>query len=243
MTGTPDQLREAYSRAAEHDSPLRWHRFPARWPRNRYEAAAALCVGGGSLLELGFGDGLLLYNLADRYDRLVGVDFVQQRVRAARSELERRGLADRVELVAHAVDDGLPERLEGERFDCIVWADVIEHVVDVVAVFRDIARLAKPGGHLVTVTPNVASLKRRLALVRGRFPFTSGSDEGFEVAEGEMFDGGHVHYFTFRAVERLHREHGFDADVARFGFGRFGRLHSVWPTLMSGGVAVRSRRE
>jgi len=201
-----------------------------------------LCAGGGSLLELGSGDGLLLHNLADRYDRLVGIDFVERRVQAVRSELERHGLADRVELVTHPVDDCLPEKLAGERFDCIVWADVIEHVVDVLAVFRDIARLAKPGGFLVTVTPNVASLKRRLALVRGRFPSTSGSDEGFEVPEGEMFDGGHVHYFTFRAVERLHREHGFDADVTRLGFGRFGRLHNVWSTLLSGGVAVRSRR-
>ena len=243
MKDPVDRLEAAYSRAAEHDSPLRWHRFPARWPRNRYEAAAALCAGGGSLLELGFGDGLLLYNLADRYDRLVGVEFVERRVRAARSELERHGLEDRVELVAHAVDEGLPEKLEGETFDCIVWADVIEHVVDVLAVFRDIVRLAKPGGFLVTVTPNVASLKRRLALARGRFPSTSASSEGFGMPEGEMFDGGHVHYFTFRAIERLHREHGFGADVARLGFGRFGRLHDLRPTLLSGGVAVRSRRE
>ena len=190
------------------------------------------------MLEIGCGRGEVLAALAPHVERVVGTELSQVRAQRVRRDLAH--------LPNWRILTGTSEDLAetaAPPFDCIVWADVIEHVVDVLAVFRDIARLAKPGGFLVTVTPNVASLKRRLALARGRFPSTSGSDEGFGMPEGEMFDGGHVHYFTFRSVERLHREHGFDADVARLGFGRFGRLHDLWPTLLSGGVAARSRRE
>ena len=41
-------------------------------------------------------------------------------------------------------------------FDCIIWAAVIEHIVDVIAAMHILASFSRPGTQPVTVTPNVA---------------------------------------------------------------------------------------
>jgi hypothetical protein len=74
-------------------------------------------------------------------------------------------------------------------------------------------------------------------LLLGVFP-TSKSKEGFELrTNAELHDGGHVHYFTFSMVDHLFARYGF-TKVEKFGLGRFGRLHNLWPQLLSSACMV-----
>jgi SAM-dependent methyltransferase len=52
--------------------------------------------------------------------------------------------------------------LPSEAYDAVVMNHVIEHLPDPVAVLRECARVLKPGGSIVAVTPNTRSLGARV---------------------------------------------------------------------------------
>jgi len=133
-----------------------------------------------------------------------------------------------------------------ERFDCVVCADVIEHVIDPIKAVRDLAYICAPDAQLLMSTPNIAFLPRRMELLCGRFPATSRpthQSEGFARPSGNtvLLDGGHLHYFTFSSLSELLRIGGFEV-IEYYGFGRVApRLRHVWPSLLSGNVLVSGR--
>jgi SAM-dependent methyltransferase len=239
MTSTDGTLRDLYEEEAAHDTPPSWYQFPEEWPKYRWEAAYRLCPGGGSVLEIGFGDGNLLYNLTRKYKIVAGVDLAEARVRVV-SELCIDHDLKGVDVEQNDGGRDLLERFGENSFDCVVWTDVMEHIVDIHEMMRVIGQLVKPGGCIVTSTPNTGYFKHRLTLLRGRFPSTSAPNEGISLDASGLIDGGHVHYLTFATVERLHTIHGFTASHKRLGLGRLGRLHDVRRTLLSGSVAIRS---
>jgi 2-polyprenyl-3-methyl-5-hydroxy-6-metoxy-1,4-benzoquinol methylase len=70
-----------------------------------------------------------------------------------------------------------PVPLPAESFDAIVSAEVIEHLENPRAVFREFNRLLRPRGYLLLTTPNQESLRSLASLaVRGHFvDFLDGS--------------------------------------------------------------------
>ena len=102
---------------------------------------------GGSLLELGCGDGWLLSLMHAGGWNVEGLDFDPAAVEQAR----RRGVAVRL---GGLVEQGYPEA----RFDLIVASHFLEHVHDPGAVLQEAWRLLRPGGRLVFVTPNASGL-------------------------------------------------------------------------------------
>jgi SAM-dependent methyltransferase len=106
---------------------------------------------GGRLLDVGTGSGGWLEAMHTRGWRVQGVDFDPRAVAAAR----RRGLR---------VDEGALEAqgYPPASFDAITLNHVIEHVPDPISTLRECRRVLKPGGRLVLVTPNAASLGHRL---------------------------------------------------------------------------------
>jgi 2-polyprenyl-3-methyl-5-hydroxy-6-metoxy-1,4-benzoquinol methylase len=66
-----------------------------------------------------------------------------------------------------------------EFFDVVYCSEVIEHLLDPIALLREIARILRPGGLLYLTTPNFNSLSRRLLASRWR-----------------VFSKEHICYFT-----------------------------------------------
>ncbi len=80
---------------------------------------------GARVLEIGCGSGLLLWEMAERVERCVGVDpspLTQERNRA-RAAREGRANVDLLTGFAHEVDGLLPE---GERFDLVLLASTVQ---------------------------------------------------------------------------------------------------------------------
>lgn len=203
------------------------------WPRGRVEAIMSVPVNGETLLDIGCGDGSLLYQFRNRFSELIGVEYSASRLDAARSNLRKcrfRGLQCSAE--------SMPA-IASSSVDCIVSADVIEHIPDVYAAMDEMFRVLKPGGFLVVNTPNIAFAKKRLRLLLGRFPSTSQPNEG--LGSDVLFDGGHLHYFSFRSLAGLMTRSRFVIE-RQVGFGPLGRVHDVWRTLTSVGAQVIARK-
>ncbi len=241
---TPDSLSSKYDEFCRHD-PFRDSVRPTTvdgYPRDRYQALVYLARRGGRLLEIGCGRGEVLLALAPHFEAVVGTELSPER-----AEYTRRALSalPNCDIVAAEID-ALPAMFD-TPFDCIIWADVIEHVVDVIGAMRTLAQLSHPGTQLVTVTPNVGFLPQRWNILRGRAPSThSGTPkEGFRTdpAQTLLLDGGHLHYFSFRQMEQLYRIAGFRPEK-RLGFGsRLGRWSNLLPTLFSSSVCVSGTYE
>lgn len=214
----------------------------AGWPADRNQALVFLTRPGGRLLEIGCGQGRVLATLAPQFDHVVGTE-----LSSVRADATRRRLAHLPNCTIFCGDLAELAADPTQRFDCILWADVIEHIGDVVGAMHTVARLANPGAQLVTVTPNVAYLPQRLRLLLGRGPATSlplHRNEGFtdEPNQTVLLDGGHFHYFTYRQVEILYRLAGFTPE-RRMGIGgRLSKVRNIWPTLLSGAVCVAGRK-
>ena len=130
-------------------------------------------------------------------------------------------------------------QIESESIDRIISADTIEHIPDVYVAVAEMFRVLKPGGYLVINTPNIAFIKKRLLLLLGRFPSTSQANEG--IGSDILFDGGHLHYFTFRSLRILLEKAGFEM-TKKIGYGKLGKIHDIYPSLLSGGVQWVARK-
>ena len=228
------QIQDSYDAVYKSEEAGLSKLLTDHWPRNRWEATiASVPPNAGNVLEIGCGNGIVLFNIADRCKSLTGVEVSENRCITARKNLSELDTA--VDIIQGNVEEGLD--LPDASFDVIVWADVIEHVVDVFAAMKEVSRLLVPGGLLVTSTPNMAYARYRLALLRGKFPGTASQDEGFAVRPGEMYDGGHLHYLTINTLKRLYRLNGIEP-TRSIGFGRLGRIHNIWPSLLSGAAHI-----
>src|SRR5919197_1114652 len=71
-------------------------------------------------------------------------------------------------LVRDVEEPGWVEELGGERFDVVVFSDVLEHLRDPGRVLRETVPLLEPkAGFVVASVPNVANVSGRLASLLG----------------------------------------------------------------------------
>lgn len=123
-----------------------------------YQAQSCLELArGDSLLDLPCGDGTLTKMLAPRFRRVVGVDASGAHLARAREILP--------DVVFH---EALIEDFETpERFGTVTMINILEHVVDPVAVLKKAADLLDDGGVLLVHVPNAYAVNRRLAVLMG----------------------------------------------------------------------------
>jgi 2-polyprenyl-3-methyl-5-hydroxy-6-metoxy-1,4-benzoquinol methylase len=125
-------------------------------------------------------------------------------LRARRPGVRVRGIepvAEQAERARAALDDVVVGYFDAETRlpatwpapDCIVFADVIEHMVDPWGAVRRACALLAPGGSLVCSIPNVAHWSATLPVVCGRFDY---QDYG-------VLDRTHLRFFTRRTAIEL----------------------------------------
>jgi 2-polyprenyl-3-methyl-5-hydroxy-6-metoxy-1,4-benzoquinol methylase len=118
--------------------------------------ATRLAPARGTLLDVGPCTGTLLLQAREAGFAVQGIEINAGAARMCREEL---GLDVRAGVLEA---DSYP----AESFDVVSMGDVIEHVPDPVATLRTVARVLKPGGHVLISTPNVESAAARMLQVK-----------------------------------------------------------------------------
>ena len=128
---------------SEFDDPIDYYYRPLTgWVyRDRLENSLHMLGDerSESLLEVGYGSGLLLPELSRRTRRLVGID-----IHGQADEVYRMLEHERVQAKLHQAS--LYEMpFDDEEFDALTCFSVLEHLTDLDAAFREFARVTRPG--------------------------------------------------------------------------------------------------
>lgn len=153
------------------------------------------------ILDVGCGKGevgyILLTKKISKY--VYGVDVDEDALKEAR----KKGLLTfKVDLNSEKLP--FPE----EFFDIIISLDVIEHIINIDNMMSEIRRVLKTNGILIISTPNVQFIYHIIRLILGYGPRTSFGDAKYYGSE--LYDHGHVHYFTIKDLRNILERYNFE---------------------------------
>jgi SAM-dependent methyltransferase len=163
-----------------------------------------------SVLEVGCGAGAL----AQAYRRInpdvcyLGIEKEPEAAGVARTS----GRLDRVIVgdAATVESDALDLPATGPGVDCLIFGDVLEHMVDPWAVLTRLAGWVRAGGQVLACIPNIQHYSVLVNLLRGKWEY---QDEG-------LLDRTHLRFFTLQGVQDL---------FARAGLQVFELQPRFWP--------------
>ena len=236
-----DKLHELYERKRCGETWTSFTVKPNAISTHRFDDIARLLNGyGGKVLDVGCGAGHLLIGLSSQFNEITGIDLSETAIAVANDAIENHypELKGRAKFFQGDADRPLP--FGDQEFDVVICCAVIEHVVDVFGLLRELARVCRHGGTLVLTTPNVAYIKHIVDLLANRIPLTGIGTRNIAEWEREGWDGGHLHYFTKSQLTELLRWSGFEPN-AWTSDGKFAKFRR-WSRLFSGNLTVRATR-
>jgi 2-polyprenyl-3-methyl-5-hydroxy-6-metoxy-1,4-benzoquinol methylase len=153
------------------------------------------------VLEVGCGEGRFSAELKRTHAtrgsslKVIGVEIDKDRAEVAKLCLDQV-------IVANVEHDNLD--LAPASFDCIIFNDVLEHLVTPWRVLKSMQGLLAPGGCVIASIPNVRHLgvlKDLIFAADWRY-----TDEG-------VMDVTHLRFFTQKAISRMFLEQGYQVDT------------------------------
>lgn len=171
---------------------------------------------GKTVLDVGCSGGQLGRILSEQRGCTVyGVDISAQAVLQAKKVLHRAAVMD-------VEKDPLP--FSGQKFDVIVFCDILEHLLHPEQVLQTFPGYLRAHGVLVVAIPNVANISIRLKLLLGRWDYQPSG----------ILDASHVRFYTLKTMRSLFEGCGLRIKVwgsaPRYRCERISRL---WPTLLA----------
>lgn len=173
--------------------------------REAYETArpdvqALVPASARRILDLGCAAGELGAALKARQGaEVVGVELSSDYAADARRRIDRVECGDVAAVLADpAADLG--------HFDCVIAADVLEHLIDPWTALRDAVALLEPSGSAVVSLPNVQYLLVFWRLIRrGSWPREPAG----------LFDATHLRWFTLRDARELLEGAGLEVEAVQ----------------------------
>jgi 2-polyprenyl-3-methyl-5-hydroxy-6-metoxy-1,4-benzoquinol methylase len=132
----------------------------------------------------------------------------------ARAHFDVLGVEPDAVVGTRAAERGLPVRpgyfpqalSDGERFDVIVFNDVIEHIPDIRSALSACAERLNAGGILILNLPNSRGFFYRISKLVARLGWSAPFDRLWQ----KGLPSPHVHYFRPQNLSSLVQQHGFD---------------------------------
>lgn len=161
-------------------------RYPVKTDRHSSHSQIVKQCGEGRglrLLDVGCARGHLSEVLASQGWRVTGIEYDAADAAVARDK--------GIDVMVGTAEDAMGTM--NEKFDVIVFADVLEHFVHPDDVLSQARALLVPGGRIVISIPNVAHFSVRLQLLLGSFTYT---DRG-------ILDRTHLHFYTKKTLKKM----------------------------------------
>jgi predicted TPR repeat methyltransferase len=139
------------------------------------------------ILDVGAGRGKLGEAMRARGNVVHGIELDADAARVAGARLDFVHCGDATRTAE------LPETIAAGGYDRVVFADVLEHVLDPSTLLLAARPLLRPGGEVLVSLPNVATWTMRLRLLAGDFTY---GDSG-------VLDRTHLRFYTRRTARAL----------------------------------------
>ncbi len=206
---------------------------------------STMIPSGARVLDVGCGTGSVSRLIMDAcHCTVLGIEPDAERAAAAN--------ANGIEIVGAQLTDELIPRLG--LFDVVLFADVLEHLVDPFGMLRLAQRFLRAGGAVVASLPNVAHWTVRLNLLRGHFDYQPVG----------IMDATHLRWFTIRSLHRLFSQAGYSIVDTKASAGMWMQVYQMrawqwiprrilrkilhatvraWPTLFACQYVIKAERE
>ena len=178
---------------------------------------------GTTVLDIGTGTGALGAYLASSLSCVVdGVNYCAEEVELAKS-------AYRILKLADVESEPIQKLFDGQVYDYIVCADVLEHLRQPGRVLEGLIDLLKPQGSVLISIPNIGYVGAVANLLAGEFQYT---EEG-------LLDSSHLHFFTRKSLLEFLDRYGFkavqlDCIMRDIGHSEFhARYLDAWPPAIT----------
>lgn len=147
------------------------------------------------ILDLGCGVGTLGENIKrDNDAEIIGVELDRMMAEIARKKLDRVIVGD-VERIR------LEDHLSPDYFDCIVFADILEHLKEPWSVLKGTTKFLRDEGIIIASIPNIRHYATILDLaIKGYWPYT----------ERGIHDRTHLRFFTLTNIEEMFQSAGLE---------------------------------
>ena len=163
---------------------------------SRPEVRALVPKRARRVLDIGCGAGALGAELKkDLGCEVWGVEFQADVADQARTRLDHVLSGDVFQLA---------DQLPPHKFDTVILADVLEHVIDGDGLLGIVKNKLAPGGRLVMSLPNIAHWSIVVGLMQGQW----------EYAEEGLLDRTHLRFFTPASARAMLARNGFTPEVA-----------------------------
>jgi 2-polyprenyl-3-methyl-5-hydroxy-6-metoxy-1,4-benzoquinol methylase len=144
-----------------------------------------------NILDVGCGYGLLSKELKKTYPKLelYGIENAKEASQSSQKILK---------LLQCSIEDmGLiKSNLKKQKFDIIIFSDVLEHLYDPVGIIKSYQSLLKQDGTIIITVPNIANIFSRIALLFGYFNYS----------ETGVMDKTHIRFFNRKNLKYLAKE-------------------------------------
>lgn len=115
--------------------------------------------------------------------------------------------------------------LPAERFDAVLCADVLEHLIDPWRTVATLARALKPGGVFLSSIPNVRNHRLLRAVVL---------EGDFRYADAGLLDRTHLRFFCRKNIRGLFAGAGLVVEAMEENMGGYGLRHKALDALTFG---------
>lgn len=142
-------------------------------------------VNNKKILDIGCSNGELGSLIKAKYDCQVhGCDLSKTAIEKTKKKYDSAFLFDVEEDNYGTIDT---------KYDCIIAAELIEHLFLPKKFLQNIKTLLTPGGYVILTTPNFLMWTFRLRMLFGEFEYKK---DGF-------WDESHIHFFTYNSIKKI----------------------------------------